>query len=208
MKPAQKKPTQSQIAREKAKQQTYEALVDAATQLFAIHGLDVSLADVCARAGYTRGAFYVHFKDREELILTVMERVGDQALKQLLEPAGKDSSFAELVGGFFLSLTSGDYPLTKEGGLRPYQLLDACARSTAIRDKYISLCSRAVERLTEKLKLAQSNNELRADVPAERLAFILLAVVIGVHTLYDLDYPLELPANAMALGQMIAPIQP
>ncbi|HVH04632.1 MAG TPA: TetR family transcriptional regulator, partial [Myxococcota bacterium] len=62
-------------ARELAKQETREALVQAAIAEFAEKGLDLpSLDAICARAGFTRGAFYVHFRDREELLGAVMER--------------------------------------------------------------------------------------------------------------------------------------
>src|SRR5512145_3027417 len=63
-------------ARELSKQETRDALVRAAMSEFAEHGLDApSLDAICARAGFTRGAFYVHFRDREELVAAVMERV-------------------------------------------------------------------------------------------------------------------------------------
>ena len=52
-----------------AKQETREALLQAAMAEFAEKGLDLpSLDAICARAGFTRGAFYVHFRDREELV--------------------------------------------------------------------------------------------------------------------------------------------
>src|SRR5690349_6561678 len=62
--------------RDVTKRETREALVDAALAEFAAHGLDApSLDAICARAGYTRGAFYVHFRDREQLMAAVVERV-------------------------------------------------------------------------------------------------------------------------------------
>jgi len=36
-----------------------------------------SLDDICDRAGFTRGAFYVHFADREALLVAVMDHVGE-----------------------------------------------------------------------------------------------------------------------------------
>src|SRR5262245_37416602 len=49
--------------REFGKQETREALLRAGMEMFAEQGLDApSLDALCARAGFTRGAFYVHFK--------------------------------------------------------------------------------------------------------------------------------------------------
>src|SRR5262252_1452795 len=51
-------------------QRTREALIQAGIELFAEKGLDApSLDEICDRAGYTRGAFYVHFADRDEFVV-------------------------------------------------------------------------------------------------------------------------------------------
>src|SRR5215470_6239294 len=63
-------------ARQLSKQETREALLRAAISEFAEKGLDgPSLDAICARAGFTRGAFYVHFHDRDDLVAAAMERV-------------------------------------------------------------------------------------------------------------------------------------
>ncbi|MBM4360960.1 MAG: TetR family transcriptional regulator, partial [Deltaproteobacteria bacterium] len=52
-------------SRAEASQETRDALIEAGMAAFASEGLDApSLDSICERAGYTRGAFYVHFKDR------------------------------------------------------------------------------------------------------------------------------------------------
>src|SRR5688572_24827364 len=68
--------TPSTGARASAKLATRDALIDAALVEFIEHGPSApSLDAICDRAGYTRGAFYVHFKDREDLLVAVMDRV-------------------------------------------------------------------------------------------------------------------------------------
>src|SRR4249919_2412241 len=62
-------------SRDDAKRETREALIAAGVAAFAEEGIDApSLDSICARAGYTRGAFYVHFKDRDDFLIAVMER--------------------------------------------------------------------------------------------------------------------------------------
>ena len=63
--------------------QTREALIAAGIAAIGSEGLDASLDAICARAGFTRGAFYVHFQDRDDLLETVMERVGRLFLESL-----------------------------------------------------------------------------------------------------------------------------
>ena len=84
--------------REAAKQETREALIAAALVEFAAHGVDApSLDAICARAGYTRGAFYVHFRDREELMVAVVERVMGGFLEAITRRPELRASFRTLL---------------------------------------------------------------------------------------------------------------
>lgn len=59
------------------KVRTRERIVDAARLLFNQHGfLAISIDDVMAEAGLTRGGFYNHFRNKEELLLASIEAYG------------------------------------------------------------------------------------------------------------------------------------
>lgn len=191
-------------SRESSKQETREALMKAAAHLFKTEGLDVSLDTVCAQAGYTRGAFYVHFKDRDDLISAVMGRLGDQVLDALLGQKD-DAELLVLVQRFLQALVSGDYPLTRKGGLPPHRLLEACARSSDIREQYLRLTQNGVTRLARALAEGQKKGLVRADVPAESTALLLVSLVVGLHTLYDLAMPLDMATGAQTLLRMLTP---
>ena len=186
-------------SREEAKQETREALLRAALTLIPERGLDVSLDDICDRAGFTRGAFYVHFADRDALLAAVMERVGRSVLDALIGATGEEGDLGQIVGRFLLGLSSGAYPLTKAGGVRPYQLLDACARSPAVREQYVSLVRESVARLGATLKAGQEKGTVRDDVRPADLGMLLVTIAIGVHTLLDLDVNLDLGRAAGSL---------
>ncbi len=193
--------------REEAKQASREALIKGAIDLFAKKGLDVSLDELCAHAGYTRGAFYVHFKDRDELLAAVMERVGASVLDALLGPeqTGVSDDLLSISQRFLAALVGGQYPLTRRGGMRPYQLLDACARSPDIRDRYVSLVENSTNRLAGSIGESQKRKQVRGDVQPDQVARLLLATVIGLHTLYDLDVPVDLAQGAQTLFTLLAP---
>ena len=179
--------------RAETKRETRERLVSAAMALFAERGLDApSLDDICDRAGYTRGAFYVHFGDRDDLITAVMERVGRTFLDAL---SGEDDDLTTIAHRFVLALASGAYPLTKKGGIRPYQLLDACARSPAIRKQYVALVEETIERLSRATKQSQKKKAVRSDLSSEGMGLMLVCVVIGVQTLMDLEVPIDATKN-------------
>lgn len=192
-------------SRDEAKQETREALIRAAAELFKSDGLDASLDAVCARAGYTRGAFYVHFRDRDELISVVMERVGNALLDTLLGKEGDDEDFFTLVQRFLHTVSSGQYPISREGGLRPYQLMDACARSEAVRRQYVSLKQLSVTRLAAALKRGQEKGQIRRDLEPDALAQLMMGIVVGMQTMLDLEMPLDLPRAAQTMLAMLAP---
>jgi AcrR family transcriptional regulator len=187
-------------SREETKQATREALLRAGMKLFAEKGLDgPSLDAICERAGKTRGAFYVHFKDRDDFLVAVMDRVGLAYLDALF--AGDRDGVPDLpaiVLRFVDSIRAGTYPLTRKGGVRPHQLLDACARNAGLRARYVGLLADTIARVARSVEAGQGTGLVRRDVDAEQLATVLLATVIGAHTMMELRAPID-PAQAAAV---------
>lgn len=192
-------------ARDSAKQETREALLQAATDCFRRDGLDASLDAICAAAGYTRGAFYVHFRDRDDLLSAVIERILVALIDQLFGPAGNEDEFPALVQRFLATVASGHYPISRDGALRPWQLLDACARSETVRAQYLRLIDSGERRLATAIARAQSRGELRPDVDAGQVAKMLMGMTLGMQTMLDLQVPLDLPALAFLVMRLLQP---
>lgn len=58
------------------KQERYEAIITAANDILAVTPYqDITLEAVAARVGVARGTLYLYFKTKEELFLTLLERV-------------------------------------------------------------------------------------------------------------------------------------
>lgn len=80
--------TESEAAPSARRQVTREKLQDAAIEVFAEEGLQgASVEAVCARAGFTRGAFYSNFESKEQLFLALLEREFDRRARDLEEKA-------------------------------------------------------------------------------------------------------------------------
>ncbi len=70
---------------------TRQRILDAAREVFAERGVfGGSVEDICERAGFTRGAFYSNFADKDDVVGAVIEREHDRLLDHL------DVSVAEL----------------------------------------------------------------------------------------------------------------
>ena len=192
-------------SREAAKEETREALLLAGLAEFAEHGLDApSLDAICARAGKTRGAFYVHFEDREDFLVAAMERVLGPFLDAVLAGAGAHHDLAAVVSRFVevLGVLDG---LAREAsekargsgrppGLLQFQrLLEACARSPRVRERLVLLVRETLERVVKATEAGQGARTVRADVAPDVVAGILVSLALGVITAQELGVALDLP---------------
>lgn len=66
------------------RQATRDRLLDAAHDVFAVKGVHgASIEEICEAAGFTRGALYSNFADKEELTLALLERQRNRLLAQI-----------------------------------------------------------------------------------------------------------------------------
>ena len=192
----------SRTSRAEAKQRSREALIAAGMALFAEQGLDgPSLDAICERAGYTRGAFYVHFRDRDDFLVAVMDHVGERYLDGVLGTGEAGEDLATIAGRFVQSVADGTYPLT--GSVRPHQLLDACFRSEDIRARYVGLVRDTIGRVGAAVARAQERGVVRQDVDPHRLGTLLLAAVIGAHTMMELGMEVDVGGSADMLVRLL-----
>ncbi len=82
---------------ERRRQRTREALLDAAAAVFAKRGFQgASLDEIAETAGYTRGAIYKHFADKEELLHEVCVRLNERAFAEFDEMPGIGEPWADI----------------------------------------------------------------------------------------------------------------
>ncbi len=63
---------------------TITALLDAAMELFADQGYGAtSIADICLRAGLTKGAFYSNFANKDSLFLALLDRSWERRAERI-----------------------------------------------------------------------------------------------------------------------------
>jgi TetR/AcrR family transcriptional regulator, transcriptional repressor for nem operon len=212
--PAPSAPPVRASAREAAKQETREALLQAAMAEFAEKGLDVpSLDAICARAGYTRGAFYVHFRDRDELVAGVMERVMGALVDLVLGTDGRGDLAGSIERYTALAargiLDTGATPAPELPGLPTgvpfHQILAACQREEGTRARMVAVLARAGERLAATAAADQRAGRLRTEVEPRPLAALLLLLALGVRAAADLRLPLDVAASRDALIRLLGP---
>ena len=197
-------------ARAETAQATRDALLDAARAAFAEQGFDApSLDAICARAGLTRGAFYVHFSDREALVVAVVSQVVERFLDAILaggdtaDLAGAVRRFADAV--VVATASRGRHePLVATGLLPLHRMLEAAHRSPAIRARLVEIAAEARDRVAVAARRARAAGALRDDVEPAHLAALLVALALGVLGGAEVGVPLEVDALRDTLGALVA----
>lgn len=182
--------------RAEAKQQTREALLIAGMELFRDQGLDgPSLDAICERAGKTRGAFYVHFADREAFQVAVLERILLAYVAIIVTSADPAGDLERTVRAFtdaVTHITSGTADASPIGVLGADQLrllLQGVHRSAQVRERFQALVQGAVAQLAGVVAAAQAGGAVRDDVPPDALARLLVSQVFGMLALVEMGVP-------------------
>jgi len=201
--PPPRREAQSAGRRAATAQETRDALLAAGMALFAEQGLDgPSLDALCARAGFTRGAFYVHVADREDFIVAVMERATATFLDAMVAAEG-GLDVGLVVEAFAAAVGGGGFPVF--GQVPLHQALAACARSPRLRARYQALLAEARRRLAQATREGQRRGTIRPDVDAETVSGLLLAVALGVGTLMEFEAPFDAAAHGAAVLALLRP---
>lgn len=161
--------------------ETRKKLFQTATELFMEHGYEtVTVDEIVERAGTSKGAFYTHFKSKDQIILEQFEDIDDyyletyERIKKLKRAKNQLLAFikaqhyyvAEVTGISFIKTvyysqivnTNGDKPFNDEN--RPLHII--------------------VQKIIEQ---GQENGEFRKDVPSIELTRMITRCMRG--TIYD-----------------------
>jgi len=183
---------------------TRAKLIGAAAALFSEQGLTKpSLDAICERAGYTRGAFYVHFDNRDDLIGAVIEQVMGGFIEAIIAAGEAGADLAMIVRTFTQAVETGAFPFPSS--VRSHQVLEACARSEPLRAKYVELLERARARLKDTVRRGQEAGTIRRDTDPDAVAQLLLATVLGVEVASELSVPYDAGGVGELVLAMLAP---
>ena len=162
---------------------THEGILDAAEQCFLQTGVSrATLEQIAARAGYTRGAVYWHFKNKMEVLDAVIDRIqlpifsGLDILGVADDPQPLESlrqfhlhAFAELETNPHARVATEITFLRCEYVAETAAVLERQRRSTAL----------ALERVTATLRRAHELRQLRAGADPAACALRLHFVIMG-----------------------------
>jgi AcrR family transcriptional regulator len=108
----QQRPRGRPAASDDDREDTRRLLLDAAAKLITERGYrGASVNDVIARAGLSKGAFYWHFKSKDDLLFALLDERLDQPIRELVEAlqsAPADEDMAPQANQLFIQLLEHD----------------------------------------------------------------------------------------------------
>ncbi len=163
-----------------------ELILDAAEELLLTRKLsDISLAQIAACAGISKGTLYYHYKNKNDILFDITDRYLDEQYRDLLawtEDATKDTSLHRLIR----------YVLERDvstAGMRLHLFYDAMMGDEEIRQKLLARYEEFARILTEKIA------ERTGEPSPEYLAWLLLVLSDGLFIHQTLGNPLlDIPA--------------
>jgi len=159
------------------REESYEKLLNAARSLFLGAGYrSTTLERVASQAGLTKGAVYFHFRSKERLLLTLLDRLYDAVIIPTVEPL---ISVTGTAGDKLIRFTHAHAAL----GLShrdDLMLLIALSvefsqKRGAVNTRIKQIYQLIYDRLEEVIETGQRKGELRCNAPAREMASIVVA---------------------------------
>jgi AcrR family transcriptional regulator len=189
------------------REETREQLLAAAGRVFAKHGFHgTSLDAVAEEAGYTRGAVYYNFADKEELFLELLDRRCAERVQDLREVFGGDADDVDAT--------------SRDARTAAQNALDAMIGDPEWRALYFEFLAHAARDSAFRRRFSRRTNEMRGaleeivversrpvasslGMTPEQLAVVIDALGVGLwghHMLHGSSaVPRDLYAEAIGL---------
>ncbi|MCH7483842.1 MAG: helix-turn-helix transcriptional regulator [Chloroflexi bacterium] len=165
--------------RRRSREQTRRRLLDAALKIFAHNGFERATVDEIVReAGFSKGAFYVHFESKEDLFWEMLRQrieARKETLRHALDPSiGIAENQRRILEAFFD--TRGDEPL---GTAVYYEFMAHAMRNEMVRARLAEFYAGWHDFVVDALKLGRELEIVRDDVDISLQASALMATYEG-----------------------------
>jgi len=197
--------TTESVPKRRRGEDTRRRLMEAALGVFARNGYERATVDEIVReAGFSKGAFYVHFEAKEDIFWAMMEeRINRQqeAFRQAADPA---LPVAQNLATILRSI----FTLNREEPLWSALFMEFTAhasRDNKVRDQLAAMHQSWRNFVVEALNRGREAGLVRQDIDVEFSASVLIAVVEGTimqsrlaPESFDLDATVEPPSRRLA----------
>ena len=173
------------LTADRRRQQTRDYLMEAAERVFAERGFHAATLDeVAAAAGFTKGAVYSNFKNKEDLFLALIEAAYSREMAALKETLEASEVPPEARLGDFVGLIRAELDRApSDWGALYLEFMLYAMRNPTARERLNALERTDIVAIAE---IIASHDHLDA-APAERSARIIVALFRGISLMRALD---------------------
>lgn len=175
---------------ERRRQQTREYLLEAAARVFAERGFNgASLDEVAATAGFTKGAVYSNFKNKDDLFMALLESEYERAMRALHDTldATSDDPPEDHIGEF-IKLVQEQFDTDDDYWAALYQEFCAYAvRSPSARTRLAEFEQADIESIARIIEDGRKRNGIEGAEPPEHAARFVEALIRGLHNMRLID---------------------
>ena len=183
----------TRLTRAQRRQQTRARLLDAAGQVFARRGFHAATVDeVAEAAGYTKGAVYSNFANKDELFLALLDQRLAAQLQQVEALYAIESS-EELLAAM-RGRTEQEFAAARDFGVLSLEFSLYAMRNPAAQAELATRYRQLRGRLAELITKRYAHHQTAPPMPPEHLAALVLATDTGLFLQYSAE-PGALPGS-------------
>jgi TetR/AcrR family acrAB operon transcriptional repressor len=156
---------------------------------------NVSMNDIAARAGLSKGALYWHFKNKKDLLVNLVEDIFQKEGMGFYDSGSAPENFDGMRLFFMRKILSGANDerarkinrLIHRGHEWPGDVLERLVSAE------LGMIKGERDMLEEVIAKSQRLNEIKTDFPAGEIANLLSAIFYGlfflqIHDIYEMDF--------------------
>ena len=176
------------LTAERRRQQTREYLLHAAAQVFAERGFhEATIDEVASAAGFTKGAVYSNFKNKEDLFLALLEDAYAKDTAAIKETLGASDVPPEARLGDFVQMMRNEMAQMPDLGALYLEFHLYALRNPSARERMNELERADVRAIAEIIESERTQREIEIDDPVERTARIIVALFRGISMMRTSD---------------------
>ena len=164
--------------REAQKLETRQKLLNAAAVCFAEKGYaGCAVADIAAQAGVSQGNLYGHFKNKEDLFITMIRDEHSQGAEKARQAAESERYLQGILNTMADCIRDVGFPVDHRLWT---EILAVAARDAAVREAFAASDKAMREVFVELLKKAAASGEIDSSLDLEAVSVWLYSLVDGL----------------------------
>jgi TetR/AcrR family acrAB operon transcriptional repressor len=183
-----------------AAEETKQKIIDAAVELFETNGYNATrIEDIAEKTGMTRGAVYWHFKNKDDLYMSIFELFEKRLDRLLDESKEKTNSQIERLRWIIVNMITRPDILV---GFRQMKMISVsnlrlAQTSNVLQKKGESVAAKYIGTLARIIEACIAAGEMRNDINSEHAAWLTAFCIAGAVGI-NLKKPTLIPLKGSA----------